>query len=54
MVRLRRAGFLVLILAAGLGASAGPTQGEDQATPLKKVLFVGNSLTFWNDLPLLV
>jgi|CXWL01.1.fsa_nt_gi hypothetical protein len=54
MVRWPRARFLVVILVAGLIVAAGLAEGQDQATGAKRVLFVGNSLTFWNDLPLLV
>lgn len=54
MVRRTRAYFLIGILAAGFVAATGGAAGPGQATAATKVLFVGNSLTFWNDLPLLV
>ena len=50
--RSRLPGVLLAILAAG-GATAGRAAAEEPPAA-KRVLFVGNSLTYWNDLPELV
>jgi len=54
MVRWPRARFLLVVLAGGLFAATGLAAGREEAAAARRVLFVGNSLTFWNDLPLLV
>lgn len=54
MVRWTRGRFLVVILTAGFFVAAGPAEGQNQPTAAQRVLFVGNSFTFWNHLPLLV
>lgn len=54
MVRWPRARFLLVVLAGGLFAATGLAASREEAAAARRVLFVGNSLTFWNDLPLLV
>lgn len=54
MVRSPLTRALALFLAAGLCSATPKAEGREEAKPARRVLFVGNSLTFWNDLPLLV
>lgn len=46
--------FVLLVLAAGIGSSCGSTAAEPAPDPTLRILFIGNSLTYANNLPALV
>ncbi|HET9040694.1 MAG TPA: hypothetical protein VFN40_11015 [Gemmatimonadales bacterium] len=46
--------FVLLVLAAAAGSSCGSTAAEPAPDPTLRILFIGNSLTYANNLPALV